>query len=102
MWGPPFFFSCTILLRSSLKTRSRECTRVIFDVSQKMSKSNLPYARLCALTEDVGFDGEGEVRVVSQDVDGFAEGNILKVLTVDLHDLKTVEEMTEYYSKAHL
>lgn len=27
MWGPPFFFSCTTLLRSSLKTREKKNQR---------------------------------------------------------------------------
>lgn len=41
-----------------------------------------------SLTKYVGFDGEGEVRVISQDVNSFGEGDVLKVLSVDLHDLK--------------
>lgn len=39
------------------------------------------------LTKYVGLGCEGQVRVVSQDVHRFGEGDVLKVLTVDLHDL---------------
>lgn len=44
------------------------------------------------LTEYVGFDGQREVRVVSQDVDRFGDGDVLKVLAIDLHDLKRNRE----------
>lgn len=40
------------------------------------------------LTKYVGFDGEREVCVISEDVNSFGDGDVLKVLTVDLHDLK--------------
>lgn len=40
------------------------------------------------LTKYVGFDGEREVCVISEDVNSFRDGDVLKVLTIDLHDLK--------------
>lgn len=40
------------------------------------------------LTKYVGFDGQREVRVVSEDVDSFGDGDVFKVLAIDLHDLK--------------
>lgn len=56
-----------------------------FTARDRMSKTgvqpNVP-------TKDVGFNCEGEVRVISQDVCSFGEGDVLKVLTIDLHDLK--------------
>jgi hypothetical protein len=39
-------------------------------------------------TEDVGLDCEGEVSVVPQEVHSFDVGDVLKVLTIDLHNLK--------------
>lgn len=43
---------------------------------------------LTLLTKYVGFDSEREVRVISEDVNSFGDGDVLKVLTIDLHDLK--------------
>ena len=40
------------------------------------------------LTKYVGLSREREVSVVSQDVNSFGEGDVLEVLTIDLHDLK--------------
>lgn len=48
------------------------------------------------LTEDVGLDCDGEVCVVPQEVHSFDVGDVLKVLTIDLHYLK--EENTRQIS----
>lgn len=34
------------------------------------------------------------MRVISKDVNSFGDGDVLKVLTIDLHDLKT-DKMTK-------
>lgn len=52
------------------------------------------------LTEDVGFDSEGEVRVVPQDVHGLGDGDVLQVLPIDLHDLKQQQDMSEPGARA--
>lgn len=52
------------------------------------------------LTEDVGFDSEGEVRVVPQDVHGLGYGDVLQVLPVDFHDLKQQQDMSELGARA--
>lgn len=93
MWGPPFFFSCTILLRSSLKTRSMEEQRREDSSPSKLMSTNkwivrCVYKSLSLLTKYVGFDGQREVCVISKDVNSFGDGDVLKVLTIDLHDLK--------------
>lgn len=46
---------------------------------------------LTLLTEYVGFDSQREVCVISKDVDSFGDGDVLKVLTIDFHDLKQNE-----------
>ena len=51
---------------------------------------------MTSLTKYVGFDGEGEVRVISQDINSFGEGDVLKVLTIDFHDL-TQKKMTKLW-----
>lgn len=96
MWGPPFFFSCTILLRSSLKTGSmKEQWRADLSSSKLMSTDNWNVLSvnksLTLLTEYVGFDSQREVCVISKDVDSFGDGDVLKVLTIDFHDLKQNE-----------
>lgn len=40
------------------------------------------------LTKYVGFDGQREVRVISEDVNSFGDRDVVKVLTIDLHDLR--------------
>lgn len=40
------------------------------------------------LTKYVGFDGQWEVCVISEDVNSFGDRDVLKVLTIDLHDLR--------------
>lgn len=49
------------------------------------------YKSLTLLTKYVGFDGQREVCVISKDVDSFGDGDVLKVLTIDFHDLKQNE-----------
>lgn len=44
--------------------------------------------RVGALTKYVGFDGEREVCVRPEDVHRFGDGDVLKVLPIDLHDLE--------------
>lgn len=56
-----------------------------FTACDRMSKTGV---QPNVLTKDVGFNCEGEVCVISQDVCSFGEGDVLKVLTIDLHDLK--------------
>lgn len=55
---------------------------------------------LTLLTKYVGFDGQREVRVISKDVNSFGDGDVLKVLTIDLHDLK--QDRGNYKSLAGL
>lgn len=58
---------------------------VFYHLLQLVSKTGV---QPNVLTKDVGFNCEGEVCVISQDVCSFGEGDVLKVLTIDLHDLK--------------
>lgn len=46
------------------------------------------YKSLTLLTKYVGFDSQREVCVISKDVNSFGDGDVLKVLTIDFHDLK--------------
>lgn len=52
------------------------------------------------LTEDVGFDSEGEVRVVPQDVHSLGDGDVLQVLPVDFHYLKQQQDKSEHGARA--
>lgn len=87
MWGPPFFFSCNTLLRSSLKTKCKDEQTTEGQRLNRLARKN---KRCCeaVLTKYVGFDGQWEVRVISEDVNSFGDRDVLKVLTIDLHDLR--------------
>lgn len=87
MWGPPFFFSCITLLRSSLKTGAKGETSTEGKHLNPLAREN-KWSCEDLLTKYVGFDGQWEVRVISEDVNSFGDGDVLKVLAVDLHDLR--------------
>lgn len=74
------------------------------NISTDMNGSRLcsmPTITLTLLTKYVGFDGEREVCVISQDVNSFGDGDVLKVLTVDLHDLKQDRQNDKHFSRTH-
>lgn len=50
------------------------------------------------LTKYVGFNGQREVRVISEDVNSFGDGDVVKVLAIDLHDLRQDGENDRFYS----
>lgn len=49
------------------------------------------------LTKYVGFNGQGEVRVISEDVNSFGDGDVVKVLAIDLHDLRQDGENDSFF-----
>lgn len=49
------------------------------------------------LTKYVGFNGQGEVRVISEDVNSFGDGDVVKVLAIDLHDLRQDGENDKFF-----
>lgn len=57
---------------------------------QRLNRLARESKRCCevVLTKYVGFDGQREVRVISEDVNCFGDWDVLKVLTIDLHDLR--------------
>lgn len=59
---------------------------------QTVSLNRLALESICGwefvLTKYVGFDSQWEVRVISEDVNSFGDRDVLKVLTIDFHDLR--------------
>lgn len=87
MWGPPFFFSCNTLLRRSLKTKCKDKKKTEGHRLNRLAQES-KWCYEVVLTKYVGFNGQWEVCVISEDVNSFGDWDVLKVLTIDLHDLR--------------